>query len=69
MFLRITLICSLLAGCASSHLAHRAAWEVDPQGHDKSHGYGHCEDGQVPYYVFTDAGRAVFLECMRATAP
>jgi hypothetical protein len=67
MFLRITLIFSLLAGCATQPLPHRSAWEVDPQGHDKSHGYGQCEVGQVPYYVFTDAGRPVFLECMRAT--
>ena len=66
---RIALICSLiLAGCASTHyLPHRAAWEVDPQGHDKSHGYGKCEVGQVPYYVFTDQGYPVFLECVRGT--
>ena len=49
-------------------LLHRPEWMIDPQGHEKNHGPGDCEKGQVPYYLYDDNETPYFLECMRGTS-
>jgi hypothetical protein len=55
---------SWLSGC-DDPIAHRAVWELDPQGQAQNLAATECQPPRTPYYIYPDGVTPFYLECLR----